>query len=163
MYTGPHLALPGNLPRSNKEITMKSMLATQSVAPCGSETVLLIDADPESRKLAAFMLGKRGYKILEARNRTEALALLDQPSRDVALALIDVRGRGWELAEDIKQRQPRLRVLFMCDDCGIAAKFVVEQGKPFLRKPFTMAEIAGRVRSALDVPVEKVMAVGAFQ
>jgi two-component system, cell cycle sensor histidine kinase and response regulator CckA len=136
------------------------MFTTQSVAPGGSETVLLVDADPESRKLAAFMLGKRGYKILEARNRSEALAVLDQPSREVALVLVDVRRRGWELAEDIKQKQPRLRVLFMCDDCGGGAKFVLEQRVPFLRKPFTMAEIAGRVRSALDLPVEEAMTAG---
>jgi hypothetical protein len=34
---------------------------------------------------------------------------------------------------------------------------------PFLRKPFTMAEIAGKVRSVLDVPVEKVMTAGSSQ
>jgi hypothetical protein len=33
---------------------------------------------------------------------------------------------------------------------------------PYLRKPFTMAEIAGKVRSALDVPVEKVMTAGSY-
>ncbi len=135
----------------------------QSVAPRGSETILVVDADPESRKLAAFMLGKQGYTILEARNRAEALAVFDQSTPTVELVMVDVRARGWELAEDVKQKRPKLRVLFMCGDTGMGAKFVLEQGLPYLRKPFTMAEIAGKVRSILDVPVEKVMTAGASQ
>lgn len=138
------------------------MSFNQGIAPRGSETLLLVDADPETRKLAAFMLGKQGYTILEARNRTEALAALDQSASGVELALVDVKARGWELAEDVKQKQPRLRVLFMCGDSGMGAKLVIQQGLPFLRKPFTMAEIAGKVRSALDVPAEKVMTAGSY-
>jgi DNA-binding response OmpR family regulator len=133
----------------------------QSIAPRGSETILLVDADPQTRKLAAFMLGKQGYTILEARNRAEALAVFDQPTPAVELVLLDVRARGWELAEDVKQKQPEPRVLFMCGESGMGAKFVLEQGLPFLRKPFTMAEIAGKVRSVLDVQVEKVMTASA--
>ena len=135
---------------------------TQSAAPRGSETILLVDADPESRKLAAFMLGKQGYTVLEARNRSEALAALDQTASDVELLLVDVKARGWELAEDVRQNQPRLRVLFMSSDSGVRTRFVLEQGLPFLRKPFTMAEIAGKVRSTLDVPAEKVMTAGTY-
>ena len=139
------------------------MPLNQGGAPRGSETILLVDADPQTRKLAAFMLGKQGYTILEARNRAEALAVFDQPTPNVELVLLDVRARGWELAEELKQKQPAPRVLFMCGDSGMGAKLVLEQGLPFLRKPFTMAEIAGKVRSVLDVPVEKVMTAGGSQ
>ena len=40
--------------------------------PRGSETILLVEPDPETRKLAAFMLCKQGYTVLEARNAAEA-------------------------------------------------------------------------------------------
>jgi CheY-like chemotaxis protein len=40
--------------------------------PRGSETILLVEPDPETRKLAAFMLSKQGYTVLEARNAAEA-------------------------------------------------------------------------------------------
>jgi DNA-binding response OmpR family regulator len=138
------------------------MRFTQTAAPRGSETILLVDADPETRKLAAFMLGKQGYTIFEARNRAEALAELDRSGSSIELLLVDVKGRGWELAEEVRQNQPRLRVLFLCGDSGLGARIVIEQGFPFLRKPFTMAEIAGKVRSALDVPAEKVMTAGSY-
>ncbi len=122
--------------------------------------ILLVDADPETRKLAAFMLGKQGYTVLEARNRVEALALFDPQAQEVELLLLEAKGRGWELAEELKQSQPRARVLFMCDDSARGAQFVVEQGRPFLKKPFTMAQIASKVRDILDAPREKTMTAG---
>ena len=58
-----------------------------------------MDTDPQTRKLAAFMLGKQGYTVLEARNRVEAFALFDRRAADVELLLLEAKGRGWELAE----------------------------------------------------------------
>jgi hypothetical protein len=48
----------------------------------------------------------------------------------------------------------------MCDDSARGARLVVEQGRPFLKKPFTMAEIASKVRDVLDAPREKTMTAG---
>ena len=132
-----------------------------TVAPRGSETILLVEANPETRKLAAFMLAKQGYTVLEACNRVEAFALFDRWAGEVELLLLEAKGRGWELAEELNQYQPHVRVLFMCGGSARGAQFVIEQGLPFLRKPFTMCEIAGKVREVLDSRIEKVMAAGA--
>ena len=129
----------------------------QTVEPNGSQTVLLVDADPETRKLAAFMLERQGYTTIEARNRAEALCVVDRPGQEVNLLLIDVRGRGRELAENIKQCRPDLRVLFLCGDMGAAAKFLTDHGISFLKKPFTMAEIAGKVRETMERPSGRTM------
>jgi CheY-like chemotaxis protein len=136
------------------------MLVNQTVAPGGSETILLMDADPETRKLAVFMLGKQGYAVLEARNRAEVFALFDRRAGDVALLLLEAKGRGWELAEELKQYQPHVPVLFMTVDSARGAEFVFEQGLPFLRKPFTMSDIAGKVREVLDSRIEKALTAG---
>src|SRR5690349_15277072 len=66
--------------------------------PRGSETILLVDADPETRKLAAFMLQKRGYKVLEARSSADAL---QTPESQIDLLLTEIhlsRTRGPDLA-----------------------------------------------------------------
>ncbi len=137
------------------------MPVNATIAPRGSETILLVEADPETRKLAAFMLAKQGYTVLEACNRVEAFALFDRRAGEVELLLLEAKGRGWELAEELNQYQPHVRVLFMCGGSARGAQFVVEQGLPFLRKPFTMCEIAGKVREVLDSRIEKVMTAGA--
>src|SRR5438270_13620380 len=116
------------------------MLPTPRVAPRGSETILLMDTDPQTRKLAAFMLGKQGYTVVEARNRAEAFALFDRLAADVELLLLEAKGRGWELAEEMTQYRPYVRVLFLCGESARGARCVVEQGLPFLRKPFTMSD-----------------------
>ena len=120
-----------------------------------------MDADPQTRKRAAFMLGKQGYTVLKARNRAEAFALFDGRAGEVALLLLEAKGRGWELTEELTQYQPHVPVLFLCGGSARGAQFVVEQGLPFLRKPFTMCEIAGKVREVLDSCMEKVMTAGA--
>ena len=132
-----------------------------NIAPRCTETILLVDADPEPRKLAAFMLGKKGYTIIEARNRAEALEVFDHRGGEVDLLLIDVRGRGCELAEHLKQSRPELRVLLLRSDTAMGAKLVTDPGMTFLKKPFTMADIAGKVREILESPRPKtVMASG---
>jgi two-component system cell cycle sensor histidine kinase/response regulator CckA len=136
------------------------MAVNKMISPRGSETILLMDADPETRKLAAFMLGKQGYTVLEARNRAEVFALFDRRVGDVNLLLLEAKGGGWELAKELKQYQPHVRVLFMRCDSARDAQFVVEQGLPFLRKPFTMCDIAGKVREVLDSRIEKAMTAG---
>jgi CheY-like chemotaxis protein len=136
------------------------MALLQTAAPRGSETILLVERDPETRKLAVFMLQKQGYTTLEARNRAEALAAVQGRVADVALALIEVRGRGSELAEELKQRQPTMKVLLICAESRTSSRSPAGEGLPILRKPFTMAEIATKVRQVIDMPLEKVMIAG---
>ena len=84
--------------------------------PCGSETVLLVDADPEPRKLAAFMLQRRGYTVIEARSTADALYLCESWSArpDLLLTEILMPGMsGTDLAAKVVALQPELRVLFM--------------------------------------------------
>ena len=128
----------------------------------GSETILLVDSDPETRKLALFMLEKQGYTVLEARNGVEARALLDKHASEVSLLVAEVRGRGHQLAAMLKEIQETPPVLYMSDsETGEAVRSIVEQRLPLLKKPFTMRDIAGAVRHTLDNSHAKVMTAGA--
>ena len=132
----------------------------QSAAPRGSETILLVESDPETRKLAAFMLGKQGYTVLEAHNKTEAFALFNQQPGDVELLLLEARRGSCQLADEVKQCQPHVRVLFMCSDPGRGVPFLVGTQSQSMKKPFTMCELAGKVRTILDSHVENAIAAG---
>jgi DNA-binding NtrC family response regulator len=133
------------------------MSATISPVPRGSETILLVDSDPESRKLALFMLGKQGYRVIEARNASEAVLHFERHGDEIGLLLTEVlmhAKNGHELAQQLTALKPDLRVLFMSDgDYGrIARKLMLAKGLVFLQKPFTMRLIAGKVREVLDAP-----------
>jgi FixJ family two-component response regulator len=59
---------------------------------------------------------------------------------------------GRELAERLCVAEPRMRVLFMSGytDDAVIRRGLLEPGMAFLGKPFTVEEIARKVRSTLD-------------
>ena len=86
-----------------------------------------METDPETRKLAAFMLAKQGYTVLEARNSIEAFALFNQQAGDVELLLLEARRGSCRLADDVKQYKPHVRALFMCGDSARRTRFPFRQ------------------------------------
>jgi two-component system cell cycle sensor histidine kinase/response regulator CckA len=126
-------------------------------APRGNEVVLLVEPEPETRKLAAFMLTKQGYRIIEARNAMEAVKLYDEEHGCVDLLLTEAamsRVNGHELAEMLTERHPELRVLFLADSQyeRLTRRIAADKGLTFLQRPFTMRLLAGKVRQVLDMP-----------
>jgi PAS domain S-box-containing protein len=119
--------------------------------PRGSETVLVVDDEPQIRELCVRLLGRLGYTVLAERDGRAALAALD---RDPAIALVltdmVMPGMGgWELVHLLLEREPRVRVVLMS---GYSAELVasVRDDIPFLPKPFTARELAETVRVVLD-------------
>ena len=131
--------------------------------PQGSETVLLVEVDPQTRKLAAFMLQKRGYTVLEARSTAEALQLYETGAR-ADLLLTEVlmpKMSGTDLAARLRELEPELRVLFMSHSADrIVRDAGIDREHGFLRKPFTMGALSGKVRQALDVPRARALGLG---
>jgi CheY-like chemotaxis protein len=119
--------------------------------PRGSETLLVVDDEPQIRELSSRLLGRLGYTVLAERDGRAALAALDA-NPAIALVLTDMvmpGMGGWELVNLLLEREPRVRVVLMS---GYSAELVasVRDDVPFLPKPFTARELAEAVRAALD-------------
>jgi PAS domain S-box-containing protein len=126
----------------------------------GRETVLLVEDESGVRSLARRALQEFGYRILEAKNGAEALAVARQSSDPIDLLLTDVvmpvMG-GRELAQRLKQERPETRVLFTSgypDTAGMQQD-VEEAGVPYLPKPYTPNQLAEKVREVLDTPAHR--------
>lgn len=132
--------------------------------PRGSETILLVEPDPETRKLAAFMLSKQGYTVLEARNAAEAFEHYRERGWQVDLLLTEAlmcEVNGQELARVLEAKDPRLRVVYISDtdDRRLTRR---NRTKPVLvLRPFTMRLLADKVRQVLDGQSRRVVAAGA--
>jgi signal transduction histidine kinase len=119
-----------------------------------NETILVVEDDPLMCKLACDALDELGYAVLQASNAAAALAILDQEPNikllftDVVMPDVD----GKKLAEEALRRRPSLKVLFTT---GYTANAVVhggvlDPGVQFIGKPFTLDQLAAKVRSVLD-------------
>jgi signal transduction histidine kinase len=119
-----------------------------------SEIILVVEDDSLMRRLAADALHELGYTVFEAESAADALATLDRVA-DVKLLFTDVvmpNINGKRLADEAMRRRPGLKVLFTT---GYTANAVVhggvlDQGVNFIVKPFTLDQIAAKVRAVLD-------------
>jgi two-component system, cell cycle sensor histidine kinase and response regulator CckA len=118
--------------------------------PDGSQTVLVVDDLPIVRGAVRAMLEAGGYCVLEAADGAEALRVAEQHAGRIDLLMSDVvmpGMRGPELAERLVARFPGLRVVLTS---GYAEDAPALTGATFLQKPFTAAELAEKLREALD-------------
>ena len=123
----------------------------------GTERILVAEDEDGVRKLVCRLLKSLGYEVLEARRGEQALALGEAAGR-LDLLLTDIRMpdlTGIEVADRLRLQRPGLRVLFMSgyiDDPDLRGRLATERSQ-VLDKPFTTAQLADKVRAALDEPV----------
>jgi CheY-like chemotaxis protein len=121
----------------------------------GSETLLVVEDQKEVRMTAARTLEEEGYRVLQAADGEEALEVLARRGRDVRLVLSDlampcVDGRTMD--ERLGEARPGLPVLFMSGypEDDVRRRGMLEEGRPFIQKPFTPRDLARKVREVLD-------------
>ncbi len=121
----------------------------------GSETLLLVEDEDSLRQATAEFLSLRGYTVLEARDGRHALAIASSYGLPIHLAVTDVvmpNLSGGQLAKELAAVRPETDVLFVSGYAGqtVLDHKVVNVENNFLQKPFTLKQLAGKVRAALD-------------
>ncbi len=122
----------------------------------GTETILVVEDEPVLRDMAHLILEELGYRILDASNGREALAVWEQRAGQIDLLLTDMvmpeKMSGVELAEKLLAQKPDLKVIFTSgytvDEMGDV--FLARRNARFLQKPYTRKHLARTVRQALD-------------
>ena len=133
-----------------------------SLIPYGDaqEVVLVVEDEPAVRQFSTDALGELGYRVLAADGAAAALRLLDAHP-EIALLFTDVimpDVNGRKLADEARRRRPALKVLFTTGYTrnAVVHNGVLDPGVELLGKPFTIEELAAKVREVLDMPEKKV-------
>jgi two-component system cell cycle sensor histidine kinase/response regulator CckA len=144
------------LPRVAEQTeTSESADGDDEEVPGGSETILLAEDDSAVRGVVVSVLKQKGYRVLQATNGTAAIELARSHQGPVDLLITDLIMPGMtgrDLADALADHRPGTRILFMSGytDDAVIRQRVLDEGTPFLQKPFTPRDLALKAREVLD-------------
>ncbi|MFQ5533853.1 MAG: ATP-binding protein [Sphingomonadales bacterium] len=146
------------LPRAGqKQIAAKREDGLPLESVCAGECILVVEDDPEVRRLATAMLENLGYETVEAPDALAAMEVLRQTA-DIALVFSDVvlpRGMsGVELARAVQREGGKHKILLTTGYSReeIETDDLSAHGIELIHKPYRKAELSRKIRRILDMP-----------
>lgn len=123
--------------------------------PQAPTTILVVDDEAVSRKVAYRILSEEGFRVLEAETCAETIGALRQAGGRVDLAMLDVvipDCDGVAIGRHVLEEWPDQRILYMS---AHPAEVLARHGHatldvPFLAKPYTRGEVLAKVKEALE-------------
>ncbi|MHB1003266.1 MAG: ATP-binding protein, partial [Thermoleophilia bacterium] len=124
---------------------------SRTMASGRGETVLLVEDDTAVLELGVKILGKLGYKVIQAATPEAAIRAAEEHIDEIDFLITDVimpGMNGRELAAGLLKLKPELKCLFMSGytDDIITQSGILEDEIDFIQKPFSMKEIAIKLR-----------------
>jgi CheY-like chemotaxis protein len=149
--TSVKLYLPRHFGSAEEAATAHEELPT----PTGLvETVLVVEDESHVRQMSVEALRELGYVVHAAGSGDEALRLFDTLGNvDILFTDIVMRGiTGRQLADALRQKVPTLKVLYTTGYTrnAVVHNGVLDPGVAFLPKPFSIADLAAKLRAVLD-------------
>ncbi len=120
----------------------------------GGETVLVVEDEEGVRRMSCEALKDLGYRVYEASSGEEALKIYDAVGTvDVVFTDIVMAGMtGREMADKLRLKTPELKVLYTTGYTrnAVVHNGVLDLGVALLTKPFTVEDLAAKLRSVLE-------------
>ena len=118
------------------------------------EVILVVEDDALMRRIATESLNELGYTAIDTESAAHALTALDTRD-DIALLFTDIvmpDVNGKALADEALRRRPGLKVIYTTGYTPNAVVHggVLDPGVQLLTKPFTLEQLAAKVRAVLD-------------
>ena len=113
-----------------------------------SGTILIVEDEPALRTLMANALAGAGYRVHQARNGAEALALFDREGAAVDLVITDLMMpyvAGEDLVAALRKQRRTLKTL-----CISGTRNMPPGADAFMAKPFSRDEFLAEVRRLLE-------------
>jgi signal transduction histidine kinase len=146
------------LPRHVGATDARSGAAGTQPIPHGSvnDTILVVEDDEHVRTMTAESLHELGYTVLQAASGIEALLLLEEnPAVDLIFTdIVMPQMSGRQLADVVQEKWPTIRILYTTGYTrnAIVHNGVLDHGVSLLAKPFSLEQLAHKIRELLNVP-----------
>ncbi len=119
-----------------------------------NEVILVVEDEPAVRQFSIDALTELGYRVIEADGGLAALRLLDaHPEISLLftdIVMPDINGR--KLADEAARRRPNLKILYTTGYTrnAVVHNGVVDAGVELIGKPFTVEQLAAKIRAVLE-------------
>ena len=143
------------LPQADEQLEEAKEELLGKRLPRGGETILVVEDENDLRTLMALALNRQGYKTLEAANGEEGLLLFDKYRQEINLVVTDVvmpRMTGFELIDLLLPLYPQMKVIYISgypDNPDLQQRNLNPDAN-FIPKPFSLEDLATKVRRVLD-------------
>ena len=122
----------------------------------GEGTVLLVEDDDAVRMFGSRALRNKGYNVLEAADGEEALDVINSGSNHkIDLIISDVVMPGMDghtLVQLVRHEMPAIKIILMSgySEDVFAEDVERDPGIEFLAKPFSLKDLAGKVKDVME-------------
>ena len=145
------------LPRVEEVLEPAEQSSGNRPSKLGTETILLVEDEDGVRRLMKHILTARGYKVLDAADGLQGFQMYRRNAENIDLVLTDMvmpRMSGGELAQQILDLQPEMKVVFMSGytDDVLSRTGALRLATTFLQKPLKPEVLAEKIREVLDSP-----------
>jgi signal transduction histidine kinase len=119
------------------------------------ERILLVEDEKSVREFSAKVLGQHGYVVVDAPDVQSAIDALEHEKWQFDLVFSDVvlpDRSGLELADQIRSYDAAFPILLSSGYTGQRSRWeaIRERGFNFLQKPYTLTDLLGAVRDAIE-------------
>lgn len=130
-----------------------------SILPCGTETILIVDDEVEYADITSFHLESLGYNTVKSYDGLKALTMIEDNQKfDLVISDVVMPGKvnGFLLAQEVFNRDPNSRVLLASayikkNETVPDNPLITDLLKSLLKKPYTKSSLATAVRRTLDL------------
>ncbi len=142
------------LPLSKEVVLPSAEKSDVSPEMAVGSTILLVEDEPDVRRMAATMLGRIGFAVIEAPDGMTAVEALRERPEGVVCAICDLtmpHMDGWETLTALRKVIPGLPVVLASgyDQSQVMTGEHAEWPQTFLHKPYQLAKLRDSVRVAL--------------
>jgi two-component system cell cycle sensor histidine kinase/response regulator CckA len=148
-----HLYLPRSGEDEEEEAEEEQVTITETKDLTGSERILLVEDEDAVRTFSQRALTNKGYEVLTAESGDTALEVFEKEGEgaldllitDVVMPNMD----GPTLAQRIRQSSPKIKIIFMSGYTEDKLKDYMGENIWFLPKPFSLKQLAEKVKDVL--------------
>lgn len=119
----------------------------------GTARILLVEDEDAVRTFSTRALTNKGYEVVTAEHGEAGLAVFKEQTKPLDLLITDVMMPGMDgptLAKEIRAVEPKLKIIFVSGYTEEKLKDTLGEGIYFLPKPFTLKQLAAKVKEVLD-------------